>query len=65
MRKQIYYALAALIFGSAAAPEASYAESLVPATSTATVLHSADASHGSDVSKRKKRKKRRAGRRRR
>jgi CelD/BcsL family acetyltransferase involved in cellulose biosynthesis len=65
MRKQLYYALAAVILGGAAVPETSAAEVSRPTPlSTTAVLHAADANHAQALKKRKKRKKHRSSRRR-
>ncbi|GAB2962052.1 hypothetical protein GCM10027048_32990 [Hymenobacter coalescens] len=68
MRKQLYYALATLVLGTAATPETSHAEALFPVSAPAAApatLDAADAVGSSTLNKRKKRKKRRATRRRR
>jgi hypothetical protein len=59
MRKQLYYALAAVILGSAAAPAETQAATLAPRPTTA-VVHAAKAERTDTLKKRKKRHKRRA-----
>lgn len=65
MRKQLTYALAALLIGGAAVPDDSFAAPLTPAAPVSATLHAADADGSSLLKKRKRGKKRRSGHRRR
>ncbi|RTQ47218.1 hypothetical protein EJV47_20205 [Hymenobacter gummosus] len=65
MRKQLYYALAAVILGSTAVPETAAAETLLPAPAASVpTVHATTADRAETLKKRKKRKKRRMGSRR-